>query len=82
MALLSLAYVFAHDEHTWGATMTKFHLTCCAILGNLNLPIRNRDVAQVSRHDRKLEQLTKDQLSAVGMLGLVLIENHCQRITS
>jgi hypothetical protein len=62
--------------------MTKFCLTYRAILGNLNLPLRKRDVAQASRHDRKLGQLTKDQLSSVGMLGLVLINNHCQRITS
>jgi hypothetical protein len=32
VALLSLTYEFPHDEHTWGAAMTKFHLTCCAII--------------------------------------------------
>jgi hypothetical protein len=33
VALLSLTYLFAHDEHTWDAAMTKlFHLTGCAII--------------------------------------------------
>jgi hypothetical protein len=31
VAPLSLTYVFAHDEQTWGAAVTKTHLTCCAI---------------------------------------------------
>jgi hypothetical protein len=40
VALLSLTYVFIRDEHTWGAAMTRFYLTCSAITAPLRALIK------------------------------------------
>jgi 2-phosphoglycerate kinase len=35
-----VTYVFTQDEHTWGAAMTRFHLTCSAMIAPLLVLIK------------------------------------------